>query len=313
MPEVVSAGEAMLLLTPALPERLRHATDLRLKMAGAESNVAIALSRLGITAGWVGCLGEDEPGRFVLDRIRAEGVDTSRVTWSSERPTGLFLREMIRGRARVYYYRQGSAASAMGPGSIDAGYLKAARFVHLSGITPALSQECAAFVSQTAREARGARVRVSFDINYRSKLWSAEEARTSAEGLLPKVDLLFVGDEEAQALWGRSDEGLLHVLSEMGPQEVILKRGKEGSRALVGSTVFNTPSFFADEVDPIGAGDAFDAGYLAASLWGMPPSERLRVGNAMGSMSVATLGDYEGLPDLEELQAFLEGHESLGR
>ena len=314
MPEVVTAGETMVLGVPAVPGRLRHAAGLELRIGGAESNVAIALSRLGLSAGWVGYLSADEPGQIVLDRIRGEGVDTSRVRRLEEAPTGLYLRERVGAEVRVYYYRQGSAASKMAPEAFDPDYLSGAAFLHLTGVTPALSAGCRAFVLWAARQARESGARVSFDVNYRSKLWSAAEAKGFTEEMLALVDLLFVGDQEAQALWGRDDEEFVRELAKgQGPQEVVLKRGAQGSLALVGGEISEQPTFPAVEVDPIGAGDAFDAGYLAGHLWGLAPEERLRTANAMGALSVATLGDYEGLPGKDELQDFIEGRKALGR
>ena len=311
--DVVTAGETMVLGVPPRPGRLRHAGSLELKIGGAESNLAIALSRLGLSVGWAGFLGDDEPGQLVLDRIRAEGVDTSRVRRLPDRPTGLYLREQVGAQTRVYYYRRESAASKMSSETFDPEYLRTAKLVHLTGITPALSAECRDFALWVAREARASGTRVSFDVNYRSKLWGSEEARAFVEEILAEVHLLLVGDEEARALWGRDDEGFVRELAERGPQEVVLKKGAEGSLALVDGEILEHPAFDVAEVDPVGAGDAFAAGYLAGHLWGLPAGERLRVANAMGALSVATLGDYEGLPDRDELRAFLEGEKSLGR
>src|ERR671932_342895 len=113
--DVVTAGETMVLGIPPRPGRLRHAGSLELKIGGAESNLAIALSRLGVSAGWASYLGDDEPGQLVLDRVRAEGVDTSQVCRVEDRPTGLYLREQVGTDVRVYYYRRGSAAATMPP------------------------------------------------------------------------------------------------------------------------------------------------------------------------------------------------------
>jgi 2-dehydro-3-deoxygluconokinase len=310
LPSVVTAGETMVLGVPARPGRLRHVPSLELKIGGAESNVAIALSRLGVSAGWASLLGEDEPGRLVFDRVRAEGVDVSRVRRVRGLPTGLYLREQVGQEIRVYYYRKGSAASTMTLKALDPEYLKEAEFLHLTGITPALSEDCRAFTLWAAREDG---TRVSFDVNYRSKLWGSGEARAFVEEILPSVDLLFVGDDEARALWGRDDKDLVRELAARGPREVVLKLGREGSLALVDGRIIARPAYPVEEVDPVGAGDAFDAGYLAGHLWGLAPEERLRVANAMGALSVATLGDYEGLPDKDELWAFLEGRKALGR
>jgi 2-dehydro-3-deoxygluconokinase len=313
MPSVVTAGETMVLGTPAHPGRLRHTPSLELKIGGAESNLAIALSRLGVSAGWVSFLGSDEPGQLVLDRIRAEGVDASRIRRVQEYPTGLYLRERLGTGSQVYYYRQGSAASTMAPRVFDPEYLEEARFLHLTGITPALSADCRAFTLWAAREARGAGTRLSFDVNYRSKLWSPDEARRFVEEVLHHVDLLFVGDEEARALWKRDDEEFVRELAASGPEEVVFKRGEKGSTVFFEDRVLAEPGFDVPEVDPVGAGDAFDAGYLAGWLWDLGPKERLRIANAMGALSVTTLGDYEGLPHKEELWAFIEGREELGR
>lgn len=313
MPDVITAGETMVLGVPARPGRLRHSGSLELKIGGAESNVAIALSRLGVSAGWASYLSADEPGQLVLDRIRAEGVDTSQVRRLPDTRTGLYLREYIGNDTRVYYYREGSAASYMAPDAFDASYLDGARVLHLTGSTSALSDNCRAFTLWAAREARSRGVRVSFDVNYRSKLWAPKEARAFVEQMLPEVDLLFVSAEESLALWDAADDRHLSELAEKGPQELVLKKGEAGNVAWIEGKLFEQSSFAVVEIDPVGAGDAFAAGYLAGWLWKKDIQERLRLASAMGALSVTTLGDYEALPDREELESFVGGRENLGR
>lgn len=307
----------MLLGVPPRPGLLRHAGALELKVGGAESNVAIALSRLGLSSGWVSYLGDDEAGQLVLDRIRGEGVDTSQVGRLEGSPTGLYLRDHVGSKVRVHYYRAGSAASRLAPGAFDPAYLEGATFLHLTGITPALAEGCADFVRWAAREARTRGVRVSFDTNYRSKLWEAKAARDFIDGLLPDLDLIFVGDDEALALWGTDGERLARELAGAprsgGDLEVVLKRGAEGSSVLVGDRFVEEPGFGVTEVDPIGAGDAHVAGYLAGSLWDLDAAGRLRLANAMGAYSVMTLGDYEGLPGATEVREFMSGESKPGR
>jgi 2-dehydro-3-deoxygluconokinase len=310
---VITAGETMALVVPSGPGRLRHATSLSLSIGGAESNVAIGLTRLGIPATWISVLGDDELGELVLNRLRAEGVDTGAVRRTSDRPTGLYLREEVAGRPRVYYYRAGSAAATLAPGAFDPSILKGAAFLHLTGITGALSPECAEFLPWAAAAARDAGVRVSYDVNYRSRLWPPSAARAATEALLPLVDVLFVGEEEATALWGWEADAALDRLSQIGPQEVVLKLGAKGCAALIDREWLTSAGFAVSQRDPIGAGDAFSAGYLAATLWGWAPEKRLRTGNAMGALCVQNLGDYEGLPSSRELTAFLEQTPDLGR
>jgi 2-dehydro-3-deoxygluconokinase len=310
---VITAGETMALVVPPSPGRLRHATSLSLSIGGAESNVAIGLTRLGVPASWVSVLGDDELGELVLHRLRAEGVDTSAVKRISERPTGLYLREEVAGRLRVYYYRSGSAAATLSPHAFEQSILQGAAFLHLTGITGALSTQCADFLQWAASSAHAAGVRVSFDVNYRSRLWEPSAARAATEALLPLVDLLFVGDEELGALWGWEPDVAMERLSKAGPDEVVVKLGARGCTALINGELLTSAGFPARQLDPIGAGDAFAAGYLAASLWGWAPDKRLRTANAMGAFCVQNLGDYEGLPSRRELDAFLEQIPDLGR
>jgi 2-dehydro-3-deoxygluconokinase len=310
---VITAGETMALVVPPSPGRLRHATSLSLSIGGAESNVAIGLARLGIPASWISVLGDDELGELVLHRLRAEGVDTSGVRRIADRPTGLYLREEVAGRLRVYYYRSGSAAATLSPNAFDPSILQGAGFLHLTGITGALSQECAEFLPWAATTARDAGVRVSYDVNYRSRLWEPSAAQAATEALLPLIDVLFVGHDEANALWGWETDTALEQLSKIGPSEVILKLGADGCAAMINGEQLISPGFPARQLDPIGAGDAFDAGYLAATLWGWAPEKRLRAANAMGAFCVQNLGDYEGLPSRGELDGFLEQIPDLGR
>jgi 2-dehydro-3-deoxygluconokinase len=313
MHRVITAGETMALMVPPGPGRLRHAASLALSIGGAESNLAIGLARLGIPSSWISVLGDDELGELILNRLRAEGVDTSAVRRISDRPTGLYLREEVAGRLRVYYYRSGSAAATLAPHAFEASILSGAAFLHLTGITGALSPECAEFLPWAAKSARDAGVRVSYDVNYRSRLWAPAAARAATEALLPFVDVLLVGHEEAHALWGWETDAALEQLSKAGPAEVVLKLGADGCAAVIDGEQLMSAGFPARELDPIGAGDAFDAGYLAATLWGWAPEKRLRTANAMGAFCVQNLGDYEGLPSRRELDTFLEQTPDLGR
>jgi 2-dehydro-3-deoxygluconokinase len=313
MHRVITAGETMALMVPPGPGRLRHATSLALSIGGAESNVAIGLARLGIPSSWISVLGDDELGELILNRLRAEGVDTSAVRRISDRPTGLYLREEVAGRLRVYYYRGGSAAATLAPQAFEVSILSGAAFLHLTGITGALSPQCAEFLPWAVKSARDAGVRVSYDVNYRSRLWAPAAARAATEALLPFVDVLLVGHEEAHALWGWETDVALEQFSEAGPAEVVLKLGADGCAAVIDGERLTSAGFPARELDPIGAGDAFDAGYLAATLWGWAPEKRLRTANAMGAFCVQNLGDYEGLPSRRELDAFLEQTPDLGR
>lgn len=313
-PDVVTVGETMLLGVVSPPGRLRHARSLSVGIGGAESNVAIALARLGVPTRWIGLLGQDEPGQTVLDRIRAEGVDTSAVRRVPDRPTGLYLREQVGDTVHVTYYRQGSAASTLAAGTVDPAHLAGAQWLHLTGITPALSPACAEATRWLARTAREVGVRVSFDVNFRSKLWDADAAATFTSSMLPEVDLLLVGTEEGRALWPwDGDEQVARRLGDQGPTEVVLKRGADGAACLSEGDYVPSPGFAVPELDPIGAGDAFAAGYLFGHLSGCSVPQRLRTANALGALCVRGYGDYESLPSRSELDDFLADRTHLGR
>lgn len=302
----------MVLLAPAQAGRLRHMSLLEVRIAGAEANVAIALSRLGISSGWASWLGDDELGELVLSRIRAEGVDVSAVRRIAS-PTGVHFREYLPDGARVYYYRQGSAASQMAPGAFPAEYLDGARIFHITGVTPALSASCREFTIWAISEARRRGVQVSYDVNFRSRLWRPEQAAAFADAVLPDLDILFLSDDEAGVLWGRPARDLVRDLAARGPRDVLLKRGARGAVAWLGGQWTEAPAYPVTPVDPVGAGDAFAAGYLAGLLWEAEPAGRLRLANAMGAFSVFTRGDYEGLPGRRDLMAFIDGRRELGR
>lgn len=297
----------MALLLASVQGRLRHQPYLEVRMGGAEANTAVALARLGFSVAFVTQLGQDELGELVLARLRAEGVQV----WARrvEAPTGLYLRERLPGgRYRVHYYRQGSAASFITPEALDPSCWQDAKIFHLSGVTPALSPGARAFALWAMREAKARGVRVSLDVNYRRKLWTAKEARAFMEEALSLVDILFLSEEDA-VLWPGEAPDRLALIAAKGPQEVVLKRGRKGAKAWVRGTLLEAPAFPVPEVDPVGAGDAFDAGYLAGLLWDRPPEERLRLGNALGASAVTVLGDYEGALSKEELEDFLRGQE----
>lgn len=311
---VTGAGETMALVVPERRERLRHAGSLRLRIGGAESNVAIAVARLGLSSRWLSRLGEDELGRLVLGSIAAEGVDVAGVEMCRGERTGLYLRDTAVDRVRVHYYREHSAASGLAPGGVDVAALTATDVLHVTGITPGLSPDAADFVRWAVGRAREAGALISFDVNYRRKLWAADTAREVLEGFVGDADLVLVGDEEARALWGDDDIVTLgERFAGLGAGEVVVKHGPRGSSHSREGEVTTVEGFVVDQVDPVGAGDAFAAGYLAARAWGAGPDERLRIANALGAICVTTAGDYEGLPDRHELDDFLDGSKEIER
>jgi 2-dehydro-3-deoxygluconokinase len=308
--EVVTFGETMVLLLAEQVGPLREATTFRRYIAGAESNVAIGLSRLGQRSGWFSRVGDDDFGRAVVFRVRGEGVDTSQVKIDPAAPTGMVIRERREmGPIEQVYYRRGSAASRLMPEDLDAGYIAQARFLHLTGITPALSASCRETVFAAAEIARSAGVRVVLDPNYRSKLWDGETFRRVVRDLAALTDIILPGREEAELLTGETDPRLaLDGLSGLGPSVVVLKVGGEGALALWEDQLIAAPAAKLERIiDPVGAGDAFAAGLLAGLLRNLSTETALALANRCGSLAMTTPGDMESLPTWQEVTSELIG------
>lgn len=305
--ELLTLGETMAALSPEEPGPLRYVRGYRARIAGAESNLAIGAVKLGHSAAWASRLGEDEFGKLVLNGIRAEGVDTSLVQFDPRRPTGLMFKEFLGDRTRVHYYRKGSAASALGPDLLPEEALAEVKILHLTGITPVLGESCRAAVDRAFSLAEEKNIPVSFDPNVRQTLWGDRDFAPLLRGYAERADLLLLGREEAQLLFGVGElSGFLPGLLQRGVRAVALKDGARG--ALVGCRegIFPIPPFPCRPVDPVGAGDAFNAAFLCGVLEGRDFAACGRMGAAAGACAVETAGDLEGLPDRERLWRMLE-------
>ena len=310
MLDLVTLGETMVLLLAEQPGPMREATTFRRHIAGAECNVAVGLSRLGHSAGWISRVGDDEFGRAVVFRIRGEGVDTSRVITDPDAPTGLMVRERRDvGPIDLVYYRRGSAASRLSPADLDPAYIGDAKFLHLTGITPALSESCQRAVFDAAEIARAAGVQVTLDPNYRSKLWSRDEFRRVLRDLAARCDILLPGMDEAELLTGESDpEAAARDLRGLGPRWVVLKLGAQGALAVADDQRIQVPALRLERiVDPVGAGDAFAAGFLSGLLRGFDMTEALLLANRCGALAMSAPGDLESLPRRAEVEEQVVG------
>ncbi|MGW0981894.1 sugar kinase [Streptomyces xiamenensis] len=294
--DVLTFGETMLSWQTDAP--LTGGAPARTAVAGAESNVAIGLARLGHRVAWAGRLGADEPARLILRTLRGEGVDVRHVTTDPQAPTGALLRErLVGGVNRVHYWRAGSAASGQRPAHLAAALAAGARVLHLTGITCALGPGPLATVTAAADHAREHGWTVVLDINHRTRLWSTEQATDTLRRLRDRVDILIASDDELPLICGDVNE-----LLAAGAREVIVKRGGEGAD-LYGADGrhLHQPAHRVTAVDTVGAGDAFCAGYLSGLLDGLEAAERLGRAGTVAAFTVAAHGDWEGLPHRDEL------------
>ncbi|MFI5717586.1 sugar kinase [Nocardia sp. NPDC051750] len=293
--DVVTVGETMVAVRVA--DRIRFGGDATLAVAGAESNVAIGLSRLGHRVRWGGRLGADESGELVLRTLRAENVLVDTVSRDTERATGLVLFEQrLPDVTRVEYHRRDSAGARVGPVDSVAALTEIPRILHVTGVTPALSVSAAEAVTEAVRIARDGGALVSFDVNFRSRLWDSEIAASALRPLARAADIV-VASEDELGLVARDPAELI----DCGVSEVVVKLGADGAAAHTGAGITTAPGHRVSVVDSIGAGDAFTAGYLSALLDGGDIAERLARGNTLGAFAVSSRGDWEGLPNRDEL------------
>ena len=271
--------------------RLEDTRSLDMELGGAESNVAVALARLGWRTGWVSRMPDHALARAVLRALRADGVDVSAVKSApGERLGTYFIEHAVAPRAtQVIYDRAGSAASRMNVDDIDWAYLLDTRVLHLTGITAALSDNCHALLVEAVARAHAAGVVVSFDVNYRAKLWTAADAGEKLRPLIAAADVLFCKGADAKTLFGCAGEPrqLMQALQALTrAAAVFCTFGNQGAALLAGNEFVTQPALDVQIVDRIGSGDSFAAGVLDGLLSG---------GASAGDISRDTAALREGL------------------
>lgn len=300
--DVVCLGESMVTFVPSRAGRLADVPAFHRTIGGAESNVACTLARTGHRARWVSRVGADSFGDHLVDTIAGTGVDVGAVQRDPHRPTGIYFRtagERVTtvdagpGRGEVVYYRKGSAASALSPALVRRADVWAGRVLHLTGITCALSVTCKALMRRLTHREPG-RPLVSFDVNHRPALWHGADPWLLAE-LARGCDLVFVGEDEAQAAWGLADaDAIRAALPE--PATVVVKQGAAGATVFSGGERVHVPAPAVDVVAHVGAGDAFAAGFLSATLRELPLRDRLRHGHLLAAAALTVPGDLAPPP-----------------
>ncbi|WP_258074230.1 sugar kinase [Arthrobacter sp. Y81] len=306
--DLLTFGESMVSLRSAGP--LSAGGALTMHVAGAESNVAVGVARLGHSVSWAGVVGADPHGEFILRQLRAEGVRLQHREDATRRTGVMFLEHRTADVTRAFYYRSGSAGSTLSREDVGRALEQGARILHLTGITAALSPESRKAVQYAAERAAADGTVVSLDVNYRSKLWSREEAREVLTPLVRHASIVIASDDElglvASAPAGTQnpdavESAMAAELLGLGVSEVVVKRGAAGAGVHTADGRWETPAVPVTSIDTVGAGDAFTAGYLSALLDGAEVAGRLQRGALTGAFAVSTAGDWEGLPARTEL------------
>lgn len=291
--DLVTLGEVLLRLSIPSPARFETARQLDVQIGGAEANVAAACARLGARTAWISALPANAWGDRVVHELRGHGVDCTFVRRTPDARLGAYYLEYgVPPRPiRVLYDRRDSAFARLSVDEIDWSPVHTARLVHLSGVTAALGEGPRALLRRAIHEARD----VSFDVNYRATLWTPEAARAFIDTVLPAVRYLFVGEPEARQVFklDGEPEAVIDALGRLAPKATVtLLRGAEGSLTLErGRIVIPRRRHTVQVIDPIGAGDAFVAGFLWASLAARPIEDVVDVANAVAALKCSTWGD----------------------
>lgn len=307
VPATLCVGETMIQLAASGGRPLTSTPRLDVRVAGAESNVAVGMAHLGCDVEWFGRVGTDPFGTRVLDLLRERGVHVGRAVTDAGRPTGLYVKDVAAAGTPVHYYRRGSAASAFAPDDLPRLDLGARRLCHLSGITPALSASCAAALDRILdRSVTGPGTLISFDVNHRPGLWPAGTAAPRLFELAARADVVIVGRDEAQRLWDTPDPAAVRRLFP-DVAEVVVKDDDRGATVFAGTERVFVPALEVDVVEPVGAGDAFAAGYLSGLLAGAGLARRARLGHLMAALALRSVGDLPTLPDPARIRALTGG------
>jgi len=333
--DVVTFGEAMIRLSPPHYQRLEQATSLDLQVGGGELNVAVGVSRLGLKSAWVSRLPKNPLGRLMENRVRQAGVDTSNLAWAADGRLGLYFVEFGAAprASSVLYDRSHSAISAIKPGEVDwKKAFQAAKWFHTSGITPALSDSAATVTLEALQAARQAGVTVSYDLNYRGKLWSGEKAQAVQEPMMKYVDILITTEEDTNVVFrikaeGKTDEKGFTRVSAESYKEVARRLQEKFHFKAVAITLRENPlvwrntwtaiayadgkyyddvKYELEIVDRLGGGDSFSAGFIYGCLTKKSYAEAVRYGNAFSALKHSTPGDFNWAT-LAEVESLMKG------
>lgn len=306
-------GEPMQLFMADEPGQLKDIRHFSVSVAGAELNVAIGLQRLGHNVAYYTHLGNDPFGDHIWDHMQQSGIDTSLIREDETRKTGFMLKSKThQGDPSIFYFRSGSAASAIGPDDIESLDVSGCTSLHMTGIFPALSPSTAQAARLLMKKARAEGLFISFDPNLRPSLWPSEETmRATINELAFMADLVLPGIGEGEILTGSRDPSKIAAFyRENGVKTVIIKTGKYGAFGENGRETIQVPTYQEDRfVDTVGAGDGFAAGVLSAIYEGLSFRECLLRGNAIGTIQIMNPSDNEGLPSRKELAQFMATHD----
>jgi 2-dehydro-3-deoxygluconokinase len=314
MHDLVTLGEVLLRLAVPSPARFETTRSLDVRIGGAEANVAAACARLGLKTAWISAVPANPWGDRVRRELSGHGIDCAYVHSLPQTRLGLYFLEygVAPRPVTVLYDRRDSAFCHLTPDLINWETVRRARLAHITGITPALGLQARKLVDRLIEEAPA----FSFDVNYRAALWGPPEARAFAESVLPRARYVFVGRAEAQTIFGLDGdpERVIDRLARHAPRATIaLLQGSDGSTVLDDGRIWRPTIHHAVHmVDPIGAGDAYAAGYIWATLSGRPSQDAVNIAATAAALKCSTWGDV-ALISRDDIEDALAGGADVRR
>lgn len=310
MTDLVTFGETMLRLAPPDDERIETADQYDVHIAGAESNVAVAAQRLGLDAAWASKLPDTPVGRRVTGELEYHGVTTD-VVWADEGRQGTYYLEtgdQPRGN-NIIYDRQNTAVTTATTADLPVERIRDADAFHTTGITPGLSETLEETTGAVLSAAQESGTTVTVDLNYRSKLWSPDEAKATMESLFPDVDVLVVAHRDAETVLdfdGPAETVARELGDEFGFEVTIVTRGSDGALAFADGDVVEQPAFESTNAHPVGTGDSFVGGFLSQFVDGADVPAAMEYGAATAAIKRSIPGDIAVVTP-EEVEAVIEG------
>ena len=323
MYDVVTFGEAMVRLSPPNFQKLEQARNLDLQVGGAELNVAVGVHRLGMKSAWVSKLPKNGLGYLIRNRIQEAGVDCSHIVWSDKGRAGLYFVEFGSSprASSVLYDRAHSSISTIQRGEIDwTRIFSGSKHFHISGITPALSASASEVTVEAMKAAKREGLTVSYDLNYRKKLWSPADAKKIQEPMMADVDILITTEEDTNVVFGIKEKDYEAVAGKLAQtfglkivaitlrEDLSVWKNNWTAIAYQEGKLFRDKKYEVEIVDRVGAGDAFTSGLLYGWLRLKDVQKGIQYGNAFAALKHTLPGDFNW-STLEEVEALLKGGE----
>lgn len=304
---VWTLGDALITFNPTSTGPMRYVSNFERKVGGAELNFAIGCARLGLQVKWMSRLGGDEFGKVIYKFARGEGVDISHVKLVEGYPTSLNFKEIREdGAGKTFYYRYNSPILTLTVEDITEEMFEGVNVIHLTGVFLAIAPQNLNVTMRVLEIAKKKNIIVSFDPNIRLKLWTLDEAKSAYEIIFPYVDILLTGLDEIESILGDvSKDNLEQFVQNNKISQLLIKDGGNGVQALIDGRWYQKEAFKVKPIDTVGAGDGFDAGYIYSYLNEMTIEDRLTFANAVGGLVTTVSGDNEGLPEIEDVEAFI--------